>query len=124
MGLSTTAGLSGYLAVNGALRRVCAFPMRKKLQDESNSSRTFAEFAGELGEAPERTYQRWHSNNDLRETGTEDGGARNISRRDEETQSSPEGRNSRSEADKACAATSMPKFLQQMSERFISTIAL
>lgn len=45
LGLPTTAGLIGCLAVDRALRRICGFPMWKKLPDGSTFSRAFAEFA-------------------------------------------------------------------------------
>lgn len=46
LGLKTTAGLIERLAIDRALRRICGFPMRKKLPHESCFSRAFAEFAG------------------------------------------------------------------------------
>jgi hypothetical protein len=45
LGLSTTAGLIERLAMDRALRRICGFPMWKKLPGESTFSRAFAEFA-------------------------------------------------------------------------------
>lgn len=45
LGISTTVGLVERLAIDRALRRICGFPMWKKLPDESTFSRAFAEFA-------------------------------------------------------------------------------
>jgi Transposase DDE domain/Transposase domain (DUF772) len=45
LGLPTTVGLIERLAMDRALRRICGFPMWKKLPDESTFSRAFAEFA-------------------------------------------------------------------------------
>lgn len=45
LGISTTSGLIERLAIDRALRRICGFPMWKKLPDESTFSRAFAEFA-------------------------------------------------------------------------------
>ena len=47
LGLSTTAGLIERLAMDRALRRICGFPMWKRLPDESTFSRVFAEFAAD-----------------------------------------------------------------------------
>jgi hypothetical protein len=47
LGLTTTVGLIERLAVDRALRRICGFPMWKKLPDESTFSRAFAEFAAD-----------------------------------------------------------------------------
>ena len=47
LGLSTTAGLIERLTVDRALRRICGFPMWKRLPDESTFSRAFAEFAAD-----------------------------------------------------------------------------
>lgn len=54
LGLSTTVGLIERLTMDRALKRICGFPMWKKLPDESTFSRAFAEFA-EAGLA-ERTH--------------------------------------------------------------------
>lgn len=54
LGLPTTVGLIERLGVDRALRRICGFPMWKKLPDESTFSRAFTEFA-EAGLA-ERTH--------------------------------------------------------------------
>ena len=45
LGLTTTAWLIERLAVDRALKRICGFPMWKRLPDESTFSRAFAEFA-------------------------------------------------------------------------------
>jgi hypothetical protein len=45
LGLPTTVGLIERLTIDRALRRICGFPMWKKLPDESTFSRAFAEFA-------------------------------------------------------------------------------
>lgn len=47
LGMTTTAGLIERLSVDRALRRICGFPMWKKLPDESTFSRAFAEFAAD-----------------------------------------------------------------------------
>ena len=43
--LSTTAGLIERLQIDRALRRICGFPMFRKLPSEATFSRAFAEFA-------------------------------------------------------------------------------
>lgn len=45
LGLTTTAGLIERLAVDRALRRICGFPLCKKLPSEATFSRAFEEFA-------------------------------------------------------------------------------
>jgi hypothetical protein len=45
LGLKTTAGLIERLTIDRALKRICGFPMRKKLPHEACFSRAFAEFA-------------------------------------------------------------------------------
>ena len=46
LGLGTTAALIERLQIDRALKRICGFPMWKRLPDESSFSRAFAEFAG------------------------------------------------------------------------------
>jgi len=51
LGIATTAGLLERLQVDRALRRICGFPLWKRLPDEATFSRAFAEFArGHLAE--------------------------------------------------------------------------
>ncbi len=51
LGLTTTAGLIEPLMVDRSLRRICGFPLCKKLPSESTFSRAFDEFAeGKLAE--------------------------------------------------------------------------
>ena len=45
LGLTTTAGLIERLAIDRALRRICGFPLCRKLPSESTFSRAFEEFA-------------------------------------------------------------------------------
>lgn len=45
LGIKTTVGLIERLVIDKALRRICGFPMRKKLPHEASFSRAFAEFA-------------------------------------------------------------------------------
>lgn len=45
LGLPTTAALIERLRIDRALKRICGFPMWKRLPDESSFSRAFAEFA-------------------------------------------------------------------------------
>jgi hypothetical protein len=45
LGLATTAGLIERLAIDRALRRICGFPLCKKVPSESTFSRAFSEFA-------------------------------------------------------------------------------
>jgi hypothetical protein len=45
LGLTTTAGLMERLTVDRALRRICGFPLCKKLPSEATFSRAFEEFA-------------------------------------------------------------------------------
>ena len=47
LGLATTAGLIERLTIDRALRRICGFPMCKKLPSEATFSRAFEEFAEE-----------------------------------------------------------------------------
>ena len=51
LGLSTTAGLIERLTIDRALRRICGFPMCKKLPSEATFSRAFEEFS-QKGLAP------------------------------------------------------------------------
>lgn len=51
LGLTTTAGLIERLTIDRALRRICGFPMCRKLPSEATFSRAFDEFAqGRLAE--------------------------------------------------------------------------
>ena len=45
LGLTTTVGLIERLAIDRALRRICGFPLCKKLPSEATFSRAFGEFA-------------------------------------------------------------------------------
>jgi len=45
LGIKTTVGLIERLQIDKALRRICGFPLRKKLPSEASFSRAFAEFA-------------------------------------------------------------------------------
>jgi hypothetical protein len=45
LGLTTTAGLIERLVIDRALRRICGFPLCKKMPSESTFSRAFSEFA-------------------------------------------------------------------------------
>ena len=51
LGLTTTVGLIERLTVDRALRRICGFPLCRKLPSEATFSRAFDEFAqGRLAE--------------------------------------------------------------------------
>jgi hypothetical protein len=51
LGIATTAGLIERLTIDRALRRICGFPLCKKLPSEATFSRAFEEFArGKLAE--------------------------------------------------------------------------
>lgn len=55
LGLTTTAGLIERLAIDRALRRICGFPLCKRLPSEATFSRAFEEFAeGRLAERGKR----------------------------------------------------------------------
>ena len=45
LGLGTTAGLIERLTIDRALRRICGFPLCKKLPSEATFSRAFEEFS-------------------------------------------------------------------------------
>ena len=45
LGMTTTAGLIERLTIDRALRRICGFPLCKKVPSESTFSRAFSEFA-------------------------------------------------------------------------------
>jgi hypothetical protein len=45
LGIKVTAGLIERLQIDKALRRICGFPLRKKLPSEASFSRAFPEFA-------------------------------------------------------------------------------
>lgn len=45
LGLATTVGLIERLTIDRALRRICGFPLHRKLPSEATFSRAFAEFA-------------------------------------------------------------------------------
>ena len=55
LGLSTTGGLIERLAMDRALRRICGFPLCKKIPSESTFSRAFSEFAE--SRLPERVHE-------------------------------------------------------------------
>jgi hypothetical protein len=55
LGLSTTGGLIERLTIDRALRRICGFPLCKKVPSESTFSRAFAEFAE--SHLPERVHE-------------------------------------------------------------------
>ncbi len=55
LGLDTTTGLIERLTIDRALRRICGFPVCKKVPSESTFSRAFAEFAA--GHLPERVHE-------------------------------------------------------------------
>lgn len=54
-GLTTTIGLIERLSVDRALRRICGFPLCKKLPSEATFSRAFEEFAE--GHLPQRVHE-------------------------------------------------------------------
>jgi len=55
LGLTTTIGLIERLSVDRALRRICGFPLCKKLPSEATFSRAFEEFAE--GHLPQRVHE-------------------------------------------------------------------
>lgn len=55
LGLATTAALIERLSIDRALRRICGFPMCKKLPSEATFSRAFDEFAA--GKLAERVHE-------------------------------------------------------------------
>jgi len=55
LGLSTTGGLIERLTIDRALRRICGFPLCKKIPSESTFSRAFSEFAE--SRLPERVHE-------------------------------------------------------------------
>lgn len=55
LGLTTTAGLIERLTMDRALRRICGFPLCKKVPSESTFSRAFSEFAE--CQLPERVHE-------------------------------------------------------------------
>ena len=55
LGLTTTIGLIERLSVDRALRRICGFPLCKKLPSEATFSRAFEEFAE--GHVPQRVHE-------------------------------------------------------------------
>jgi hypothetical protein len=55
LGLSTTGGLIERLTIDRTLRRICGFPLCKKVPSESTFSRAFAEFAE--SHLPERVHE-------------------------------------------------------------------
>jgi len=55
LGMATTAGLIERLALDRALRRICGFPLCKKLPSEATFSRAFEEFA--TGKLAERVHE-------------------------------------------------------------------
>ncbi len=58
LGLSTTRALIDRLSVDRGLRRICGFPMCKRLPEEAAFSRAFGEFSqARLG--PSERRQRW-----------------------------------------------------------------
>lgn len=55
LGITTTAGLIERLAVDRVLKRICGFPLNKKLPSEATFSRAFGQFAGD--KLAERTHE-------------------------------------------------------------------
>lgn len=66
LGLTTTAGLIERLTIDRALRRICGFPLCKKLPSEATFSRAFDEFAqGRLAERVHEALIQEHLGNEL-----------------------------------------------------------
>jgi hypothetical protein len=66
LGLATTAGLIERLAIDRALRRICGFPLCRKLPSESTFSRALAEFAEDrLAERVHEALIREHLGDEL-----------------------------------------------------------
>jgi len=66
LGLATTAALIERLTIDRALRRICGFPMCKKLPSESTFSRAFDEFATrKLAERVHETFVQAHLGDEL-----------------------------------------------------------
>ncbi len=66
LGLSTTRGLIERLTIDRALRRICGFPLCKKLPSEATFSRAFDEFAaGRLAELVHEALIREHLGGEL-----------------------------------------------------------
>lgn len=66
LGLPTTAGLIDRLTIDRALRRICGFPLCKKLPSEATFSRAFEEFAeGKLAERVHEALIKEHLGEEL-----------------------------------------------------------
>jgi len=66
LGLTTTAGLIERLTIDRALRRICGFPLCKKLPSEATFSRAFAQFAeGCLAERVHEALVKEHLGDEL-----------------------------------------------------------
>ncbi|HRQ64487.1 MAG TPA: transposase [Xanthomonadaceae bacterium] len=66
LGVATTAGLIERLTIDRALRRICGFPLHRKLPSEATFSRAFAEFAtAKLAERVHEALIRTHLGDQL-----------------------------------------------------------
>jgi hypothetical protein len=66
LGLTTTAGLIERLTIDRALRRICGFPLCRKLPSEATFSRAFEEFAaGRLAERVHEALIKVHLGDEL-----------------------------------------------------------
>jgi Transposase DDE domain/Transposase domain (DUF772) len=66
LGLTTTAGLIERLTIDRALRRICGFPLCRKLPSEATFSRAFEEFAqGHLAERVHEALIKAHLGDEL-----------------------------------------------------------
>lgn len=112
LGLTTTVGLMDRLTIDRALRRICGFPLCKKLPSEATFSRAFEEFAQwRLAERVHEALIKEHLGNELIGHISRDGTAIEARERPAQTQSAavmpaPTVQSAGVQADEGAAQTS------------------
>jgi Transposase DDE domain/Transposase domain (DUF772) len=115
LGLTTTVGLMDRLTIDRALRRICGFPLCKKLPSEATFSRAFEEFAEwRLAERVHEALIKEHLGSELIGHISRDGTAIEARERPAQTQTAammpaPTVRSAWVQADEGAAQTSTPE---------------
>ena len=117
LGLTTTAGLIERLTIDRALRRICGFPLCKKLPSEATFSRAFEEFAeGRLAERVHEVLVKEHLGSELIGHLSRDGTAIEARERPAQTKTAagtpaPTAQSALVQEDEGAAETSTPETL-------------
>jgi hypothetical protein len=123
LGLTTTVGLMDRLTIDRALRRICGFPLCKKLPSEATFSRAFEEFAEwRLAERVHEALIKEHLGSELIGHISRDGTAIEARERPAQTQTAavmpaPTVQSAWVQADEGAAQTSTPVALGQRQTR-------